>query len=115
MIGDDWLMGELTNGVVRNWTDHKFMSTQQLYDHKQPRKVQKKHSNNDKGNSRAKSTLKTETRKKSSKNKQRRRVRRSALDPSADGPATQGTTEIHYRNRDADQHLPHELMSVLVV
>ena len=39
----------------------------------------------------------------------------SLLDPSADGPATQGTTEIHYRNRDADQHLPHELMSVLVV
>ena len=37
------------------------------------------------------------------------------LDPSADGPATQGTTEIHYRNRDADQHLPHALMSVLVV
>ena len=39
----------------------------------------------------------------------------SLLDPSADGPATQGTTEIHYRNRDADQHLPHALMSVLVV
>ena len=108
-------MGEFTNGVVRNRRDHKFMSMQQLYDRKQPKNELNNNSNNDKNNKRAKSTI-TTTRTTTTRTKQeRRRVRRSALDPSADGPATQGTTEIHYRNRDADQHLPHALMSVLVV